>query len=162
MDKSVMGIDPGANGGVAIISNKREIVHVYSMPEMNWYEFECVCRSANVGHIFLEKVHAMPGQGVTSMFTFGEGYGRIKGWIEALTMPMTLVTPQRWQKIIHQGCSGDKPKIKTLQAIRQLYPGQSLLDPTKPKSSKAHDGIADAVGIADFGWRELGGLNAGR
>jgi len=78
----------------------------------------------------IEKVHAFPGQGVTSMFTFGQGYGFLRGCLVALAIPFTEVTPQKWMK--HFGLKKNKEettteyKRKILQKAQNLFPNSTV------------------------------------
>lgn len=94
-------------------------------------------------HVFIEKVHAMPGNGATSMFNFGYGFGLWVGIISALKMPVTMVPPQTWKKKIMQGF-GDK-EAAIIRAC-ELYPDFSNLF-----SRKKDIGRADATLIAEYG-----------
>lgn len=171
----IIGIDPGISGGVAIFNlggynkntqikdiiltetpfikttkkkknKKGELVErvskVYAESAMAkvlkvYSEVEC--------HVFMEKVGAMPDQGVVSMFNFGTGYGVWKGIIAAYELPYTLVTPQAWKKELMQGIS-DKDAAR-LRA-QQLFPKMS-----ESLRFKKDIGKADALLIAEFGRR---------
>jgi len=97
----------------------------------------------------IEKAHAMPGQGVTSMFSFGETYGGWFGLMGALGIPLRIVTPQAWKRAILAGTSKDK--AAAIAYVRRAYPGVNLL--ATERSRTAHDGMADAVCIAEYGMR---------
>lgn len=89
------GIDPGKNGG--IVSLEGDLVHCSRLSDPLSdiaSEFDAV----GVFIVYLEKVHAMPGQGVTSMFNFGRSYGQIEGILAALNIKHTEIQPQAWQK----------------------------------------------------------------
>jgi crossover junction endodeoxyribonuclease RuvC len=101
-----------------------------------------------VSVIYLEKVHAMPGQGVTSMFKFGEGYGSFKGIMAALAIPYVEITPQSWQKVMFAGISKELGKKRSVYKIGQLFPSLTKID----------DGSADALCMSLYGWSL--GLNA--
>lgn len=97
----VVGIDPGKKGAIAKIYMKNDKPKEY---EIYWWKDEAdlvfkikevVPESDLVG---LERVHAMPKQGVVSMFSFGEQFGLIKGALYALDIPFELIEPKRWQK----------------------------------------------------------------
>ena len=95
--------------------------------------------------VYVERVSAMPGQGVSGMFNFGTSYGIILGVIGALGMPMGLVTPGAWKKragLLHK----DKDEARTL--AQRLYP---MLDLSRKKDI----GRADAILIARFGKEEV-------
>ena len=98
--------------------------------------------------VFIEKVGAMPGQGVTSMFSFGVNYGMWQGVVTALKFPLTFVTPQAWKKVMLAGTSKDKGA--SLLRARQLWPDQA-----EWFSRKKDEGRAEALLIAEYG-RRLG------
>ena len=93
--------------------------------------------------IGIEKIHSMPGQGVASMFSMGEGFGIWQGILQAFFMPTTFITPQAWKKALMAGM----PKEKDASRIRaiQLFP--SVAEELKLKK---HHGRADALLIAEF------------
>lgn len=121
--KSYIGIDPGASGGIAILS---EGVKPYAvkMPETErdvfdtlnslktWHDTEAVA--------VIEKVHSMPGQGVASTFTFGKGYGALRMALIALEIPYREITPQTWQKAL--GCMTKGNKNVSKERAQQLFP----------------------------------------
>jgi len=108
----IFGIDPGVSGAICVL-NKRKIVEVYEMPTMiDGKKNKRQVNGAEVTNIFLkelgyekkeakvvvEHVNAMPGQGVTSMFNFGQSFGVIKGICAALRLPVYFVRPVKWKK----------------------------------------------------------------
>ncbi len=107
----IIGIDPGINGAISIIENKK-IIEVYDTPTMiDGKKNKRQINGAQVTNIFKERlngekevvvvvehVNAMPGQGVTSMFNFGQSFGVIKGICAALNLPIYFVRPTKWKK----------------------------------------------------------------
>ena len=107
----IIGVDPGINGAISIIENKK-ILEVYDTPTMiDGKKNKRQINSALVSSIFkerlnlnkdvivvVEQVNAMPGQGVTSMFNFGQSFGVIKGICAALSLPIHFVRPTKWKK----------------------------------------------------------------
>ena len=107
----IIGIDPGINGAISIIENKK-IIDVYDTPTMiDGKKNKRQINGAQVTNIFkerlngekevvvvVENVNAMPGQGVTSMFNFGQSFGVIKGICAALNLPIYFVRPAKWKK----------------------------------------------------------------
>ena len=155
MKKIILGFDPGQTGAVAAFDGER-IEAVIDMPTMtrlhgkgnqvNPYALTtalidlCAGREATA---VLEAVSAMPGQGVTSTFHFGESVGVVLGVLGALQIPVRMVTPAKWKKAA--GLLGrDKDAARTL-AI-QLHP-----EVADQLARKKDTGRADAVGIARFG-----------
>jgi len=158
--KIIIGIDPGLTGAVAVIKSDGElyvvdtpIIEVKKGKKMKKEylpsQMADILREylgANC-HVFLEKVHSMPKQGVSSVFGFGEGYGLWIGMIAAFRLPMTLVTPQSWKKVIMSGMSDkDAARIRA----QELFPKYSNL-----LSRKKDIGRADAILIAEYGRRTL-------
>ncbi len=146
MTQVIIGIDPGQKGAAAILLPQSTQVHTLEVFDL---------KHLRVGtHIFLEKAHAMPKQGVSSMFNYGVGFGRLIGWIEAMGVPYTLVTSPQWMKVMHQGCDGKlTTKERSFQACARLFPGVNLL--ATDRSKKPHDGMAEALLIAEYGRRTL-------
>ena len=100
----------------------------------------------------LEKVNAMPGQGVTSMFSFGQRYGELIGLAVALQLPITLVTPKEWQSLLKIKTTDKltKPQRKKeiAKAVSLLFPqAYSLITGSK---GGIKDGVSDAISIAYF------------
>lgn len=148
MNRMYIGIDPGKSGGIAVIdeyTNERWTIP-YSDEELIktcFYvmEFDSIC--------CLEKVSAMPHQGVTSMFNFGKSYGYIKGVLEAFSIPYQEITPQKWKKEF--GLSSDK--TASVEVCKRLFPDVDLL--ATPRCKKPHDGMAEALLMAEYARRKL-------
>lgn len=98
----------------------------------------------------VEKVGSMPGQGVASTFKFGKGYGSILGILAALDVPTELVTPQRWKGKVLAGTPKDKNAA--IAYCRRVFP---TVDLVLPNCRKPHDGMADALCLAEMGRREF-------
>jgi crossover junction endodeoxyribonuclease RuvC len=94
--------------------------------------------------VHVEKVSAMPGQGVTSMFSFGRNFGQWEGVIAALGCEVHYVTPQRWKKTMLAG----QPKGKEAARMRALQLFPYLVDALKRKKD---DGRAEALLIGEYG-----------
>ena len=157
----IAGIDPGLSGAIALIKTKSRKVKVCVMPTLKMTkskraldenEIRDYLIKWKVDHVFIEKVHAMPGQGVTSMFNFGAGWGCIQGICCGLYLPYTLVTPQAWKKVICAGMPKGS-KDTSIIIVKRLWPKVSLL-PT-PRCKKNSNGMGDALCIAEFGKRLL-------
>lgn len=136
------GIDPGATGALAIIKDTETILVDYNDDVSS-------IRSALLEHkptlVVLEKVSAMPGQGVTSMFKFGTNYGRWQGILDSLQIPYILIHPKTWQKEILSGLNkGDKKRA--LNYCRRLFPQAEL-------HLEKHIGRADALCLALYAKR---------
>ena len=153
-----IGIDPGKSGGIAIIDTEINSTHVTPVI-LSGKDIDAFAISKWIIHILkgrnnvvacIEKVHAMPGQGVTSMFKFGFVTGVMHGIIRTLGIPLHLVTPQAWKKEILAGTPKDKDAA--IDYCRRVYPNVNLL--ATPRSRKPHSGMADALCIAEYAKRK--------
>ena len=151
----IIGIDPGVSGGISILENKK-VIEVYDMPTMiDGKKNKRQVNGAQVANIIKEKlddnketvvvvehVNAMPGQGVTSMFNFGQSFGVIKGICSALSLPIYFVRPTKWKK--HFNLIKTNKDASRTKAI-EIYPGISHKISRKKDSNKA-----DAILIARY------------
>ncbi|MDC0429713.1 crossover junction endodeoxyribonuclease [Candidatus Pelagibacter sp.] len=153
----VIGIDPGISGSICFF-NEGKIVDVVEMPTMT--EGKKNKKQVNGAQIFneiserikrldkrdikivIEQVSAMPGQGVTSMFNFGQSYGILKGICSAMQLPMYFVRPAKWKKYFNL-INSEKDASRT-RAI-EIFPYFSSHLSRKKDSNKA-----DAILIASF------------
>ena len=155
----VIGIDVGFKGAIAFIDNGS--IDLLPMPINKGNKIYLDLRALTEyldeyipELVIIEKVSAMPKQGVTSVFRFGEQFGMIQGICSGLGLSYLLVRPQEWKKRILEGYpKGDKSA--SIRYVQQKYPDVSLL-PT-PRSRKPSDGMADAICIAEWGLK-YGGL----
>ena len=145
-----IGIDPGKNGGYAILV--RPFISTQPMDEKifvrEMHEISKAYPSENI-RCCLEKVGAMPGQGVTSMFSFGKNAGYIEGVLTALGIRYQLVVPRRWKAEF--GLTGSK--ADSIEVCRRLFPGVSLR--ASERCRKDSDGMAEALLMAEFARRKL-------
>ena len=150
-----IGIDPGKKGGVAVIkdlTDERMVeVYPYSDDTLKAACKEISSRGADNAFCVVEKVGAMPKQGVTSTFNFGKSFGYILGVLEANGIPYQLISPQRWKK--HFSLNNDKNK--SIQTAKRLFPSVSLLPTDRCRVES--DGMAEALLMAEFARRMSGG-----
>ncbi len=138
-----IGIDPGKKGGVAVIYE--DICNVYPYSDKNLIQVCWIYRRNCFATV--ENVHAMPGQGVTSTFSFGKSFGYILGVLDAYGIPHTEVDPRAWKKEF--GVTADKKT--SIWKCEELYPGLNLY-PTKRSRTKS-DGMAESVLISLYGMK---------
>jgi len=156
---TIIGIDPGLNGGLAAIYDEGlpsvSVMPITGSGKGRELDLSTLAGwiSDDVAKVYVEKVHAMPKQGVSSTFKFGVGYGSVLGVCAALHIPVVLVTPQEWKKTILRGLSWKGNKAASIQYCQRRWPEVSLL--ATKQSRKPHDGKADALCIAEYGWRQL-------
>lgn len=145
----IAAIDPGQKGGIAYIAPTGK-AEGRPMPlagkEIDGHELASQLRELAPSLVIIEKVHSMPKQGVASTFKFGMGYGLVIGICDALSLPYRLVTPQTWKKAVLSGTAKDKDAA--INFVRRAYPGVDL---APGRLRVPHDGIADAVCLAEYG-----------
>ena len=147
----VFGVDPGVNGAISILKNKI-IIDIYEMPTMidgkkNKKQINGPYLSAIIKKylkdkklnneefvLLAEQVNAMPGQGVTSMFNFGQSFGVIKGVCAALSLPIYFVRPAKWKK--HYNLINTNKDASRTKAI-EIYPNASIQLSKKKDLNKA-------------------------
>jgi crossover junction endodeoxyribonuclease RuvC len=152
--KLVVGIDPGLSGAIAFFDPTSGELEVVDMPVLasgtggkkvvNEDGLAGIFdkKSPHIRHVFLEQVGAMPGQGVTSMFSFGTTYGVIRGVLASHFLRRTMVTPQKWKKALGVPAAKDGARARA----SQLLPTHGSL-----WSRVKDDGRAEASLIAYYG-----------
>ena len=153
----IIGIDPGLSGSICFFEDGK-ILDVVEMPTMiegkknkkqvNGSQIynEILKRTSNLDKsdikVVIEQVSAMPGQGVTSMFNFGQSYGILKGICSAMQLPVYFVRPAKWKKYFNL-INSEKDASRT-RAI-EIFPYFSSQLSKKKDSNKA-----DAILISSF------------
>ena len=151
----IIGIDPGLSGAIAVLENNK-VLSMFDMPVMSEGKKnkrqlnsallvalikENIENSKEVS-VVVEQVNAMPGQGVTSMFNFGQTFGAIKGVCAALGLPIFFVRPSKWKKHFELiNSSKDSSRTKAIE----MYPSLS-----NDLSKKKDVNKSDAILIARF------------
>ena len=153
MTKRTLGIDVGLNGAIALVQDG-ELVGVVDMPtvtldrngkakrQVSVPELVDIIKTFDPNEAYVEKVFAMAGQGVTSVFSFGRSLGVVEGVLTTMKIKTTLMTPQTWQKGL--GMTGGKDGSRA--RAMELFPEQTALF----KRVK-DDGRSDAALIALWG-----------
>ena len=136
-----VGIDPGQSGALAVIDSE-----LYPIKVLDFSRIECAdylkSIKDNVALAFIELVHAMPKNGVVSMFRFGENFGWWQGVLNGLDIVFHYVPPQTWMK--HFGLTKNSPNDKpSLTLCRKAFPEVDL-------SLKKYNGRSDALCIAAY------------
>lgn len=150
-----LGIDPGLSGAIALLEG-RTLVDVFDMPVIETLsgkrkkrrispELLTVELEKYIGTIdraFIEDVHAMPGQGVSSMFTFGEAFGLARGVLAGLKIPTRMVSPVTWKRAMRLPQGKDASR----GMAAQLWPASAA-----SFRRQRDDGRAEAALIAFWG-----------
>jgi len=149
-----IGVDPGKRGGYALICDGEPDVHVWDDDGfVTWLTGVKVVAKANGDHVFaaVEKVGAMPRQGVTSMFSFGQSFGFILGVLTAFGIGYQLVPPRKWKAEF--GLLNTQ-KQASVDVAKRLFPSVSLLP--SDRCRKESDGMADALCLCEYARRHFG------
>jgi crossover junction endodeoxyribonuclease RuvC len=152
-----IGIDPGLSGGIAYTNEKGYMVS-FPMPVLSiggkkeidiktltiWFKNNSyACKMVGI-----EIQHAMPKQGVTSMFKIGKGYGILLGILNALNIPFAELRANEWQKEMFKGQPKGNTKDLSKKIAQQLYP--TLDFKATARCTNIHDGMTDACLIATY------------
>ena len=151
----IVGIDPGVSGAICILTNGK-ITRLYDMPTMidgkknkkqvNGAEITNILNNELINEknakVVIEHVTAMPGQGVTSMFNFGQSFGVIKGICAALKLPIYFIRPLKWKKHFNLiNTQKDASRTKVIETFPYI---------SSHLSKKKDANKADAILIARF------------
>jgi len=97
--------------------------------------------------VVLEKAQSMPGQGVSSVFNYGVGFGALQMALIVSGFPHEIIHPRKWQKVVLDGLPGNDTKKRAILKCQRRLPS---LDLTPGKKRKPHEGLADAACMALF------------
>lgn len=155
MNTAILGIDPGLSGALALydadgalevidvptLQLKKRVIDEYALARIidDW--------SSRVREVWLEQVATRPGEGAVGAFSFGRGYGLIRGICAASFLPIHDVTPAVWKRALK--VTGDKDEARARASA--LFPRHAGAWPLKK-----HDGRAEASLIALYGMRQIG------
>lgn len=151
----ILGIDPGVSGAYAALNpTTNELQWVLDLPtfkqkgkdrlDASELNSRISIYSNDIQFAVVEDVHAMPGQGVVSMFTFGEAKGMAIGVVAANNIPIYFINPSVWK--LAMGLSARKED--SIKRYDKLFPNDALIGNAKSKSNRA-----EAALIAYFGKR---------
>lgn len=147
---TIIGIDPGTNGGIAWITDGKPCVEKMPDTLKDLWELIQDIRAASspplgIGETnamaYIEQVHSSPQMGVKSAFTFGNGFGHLEMALTAAGIPFTRIRPQVWQKEL--GCLTKGDKLVTKRKAQELFPSMKITHAT-----------ADALLIAKYGTKQ--------
>lgn len=161
--KKVLGIDPGLSGSLVVTDGVTHFqwwpMPIRTLGKEKSITFQSVINLLKLIreehgriHVYLER--AVPfAMGAKSAFNYGRGFETVFTAVGIMRMPLTLVEPAKWTKLMHEGIRADlKPKARSIIAAERLYP---QIMPKLPKKSTGayHDGPVDALLISGYGLR---------
>jgi len=149
--KIIIGVDPGLTGAIGILDEQGRAVAAIDLPiqrdkSLAWVDGKELRRmlhdaiAGDEARVIIERVSAMPKQGVASSFLFGVGFGSLLGVLQAMQLPLELVTPAKWKREVGLD-SADKKA--SLHKARLMFPNIDL------RLAK-HDGRAEALLLAHW------------
>lgn len=151
----IIGLDPGSKSAAfAILTRAGAFIHADDAGDLTTPDnvrlfadhLDGYIAGCGAAFVVLEQVHAMPKQGVTSSFHFGQGYGALQGIVGAFGLPVTLVRPQVWKKALGLDSSAER----SLELARELYP-----DAANHLKRKRDHNRAEAICLAHYGLKAL-------
>lgn len=155
----ICGVDPGLSGAVCFYNASTGDVETIDMPsltlqrggksksEVDPHALAGLLWKRHCDHAFVEKVGAMPGQGTSSMFSFGKSYGVVLGVIAALGIPLTLVSPVKWKRTLGVTDGKDGARARASQLMPAAADQWSL---------KKDHGKAESALLALYGHQTIG------
>ena len=159
----IIGIDPGLSGAIAVLDDLK-IFDLFDMPimpegkknknQLNSAQLVNIIKRhihTNSTFVIVEQVSAMPGQGVTSMFNFGQTFGAIKGISATLKLPIFFVRPSKWKKHFELiNASKDSSRTRAIE----MYPKLSN-QLSKKKDVNKSDAILIARFFSETGFKDV-------
>lgn len=151
----ILGVDPGKKGGLAFLdTSTKKLLFCIPTPKVDdALDIESIADLLDTykpTKAVIESVHAMPKQGVSSMFTFGFVTGIMHGLTRGRKMRVYTPTPQAWKKTILAGT--EKDKDAAIAFCKSVYPDVTLIF---GRARTPNDGVADAICLATYGMRDL-------
>lgn len=153
---NIMAFDPGLSGAMAVINDHGILMEPFPVIG-GFLNLSAISAWASSNltldtRAYLEHVHAVYGSSAAGTFTFGRGMGSLEGLLTGLGISYELVQPKTWQREIHRGIEGKlTAKEKSRMAAARLFPQYDFR--ASEKCRKPHDGMIDAVLIAEYGKR---------
>ena len=141
-------MDVGKHGGFAVIQNT-ELILACDFDKTQFLDtLAFLSREQEATRACVERVHAMPKQGVASTFSFGMNFGWILGVLDAFEISYQLIEPRKWKAEFNL----NSDKQRSIEVAKQLFPKAELI----PNGCrKPHDGIAESILLAEYARRKL-------
>ncbi len=159
----IVGVDPGKDGALCALAEERfpSYLAVLPMPLIHGAKRDAYDLAkildwlSGADHVFVEKLQPMPLKKGGTIANYNRGYctALFETACTALKRPLTLVRPQEWQREMFAGSPGDDTKQRSILVAMRLFPGFDLR--RTERCCGPHDGIADALLIAEWGRRKL-------
>lgn len=159
MSKLFVGIDNGLNGGICVIDGDFGIVAKVVMPTIagkgskREYNLTAIkdfftLYENDITLVVLERAQAFPGQGVSSMFRIGLGFGILQGLLAGMNIRYQIIHPKTWQKVVLQDMNREDTKQASALYAQRMNPGYDWR--ATDRSKNIHDGLTDAYCMAVY------------
>lgn len=155
-----IGLDPGLNGGIAILTDDTIELHIMPLIGEKDYDIQAIKNvlrnHGDAALVCVERQQSMPGQGLTSTFKTGCGFGILLGLLAGLDIRYDVVPAQRWQRKLFTGLAhGQDTKVSSEIVAKRLFPKADFR--RSERATRASDGLTDAACIAEFARRTMRG-----
>lgn len=155
--KTIIGIDPGFNGGICILNEEGKIINKYIMPireidgkrELDSQRIKEILENVKpIKMLGIEKQQSIYGVNTSVVFKMGRGMGILEGLAVGLEIPYILILSRKWQKEMFGGLGKGDTKQQSRLLAQELFPNEDF---TATKRSRIlHDGMTDACLISVF------------
>lgn len=157
-----IGIDPGLSGGIAILEENKLLLFPMPLIGDKDYDVQAIKnifrKHSDTTLVCVERQQSMPGQGLSSTFKTGQGFGILIGVLSALELRYEITTAVRWQRRLFTGLKhGQDTKVSSEIVAKRLFPASDFRK--SERSRVASDGLTDAACIAEFARRMFGGID---
>jgi crossover junction endodeoxyribonuclease RuvC len=155
----ILSFDPGLSGAGAVVHVRGELLATFDLPLFGNMTSEAGRRINAAGladlvrehgpyaFAVVEQVSARPGQGVCSMFRFGQSYGTVLGVIGALTIPVHHASPAKWKRALGLNSDGEKSRARAIET----WPAHAELFARKKDHNRAEAALLGLYGLREFG-----------
>lgn len=148
----IIGIDPGTQGGIAVIQNDHTLIKVWALSSLTRPAIVSVLEeiTTNACHVFIEQVGVMPSDGIASAGKFMRSFGFLEGLIFANNIEPFYVLPQKWQQMMALAKVVGSRKAAHAKKATALFPKFAATCRQKRVTQE----VCDALLIAEYGWRK--------
>ena len=137
----IVGFDPGLSGGIAFVSEAGDLIDCKDLPvigegaqrRLDAANLAAIIRAYNPTRAVIEQVSAMPGNGVSGMFRFGQAVGTIAGVVGALGLPVTWVSPSKWKRAAGLDATAERSRARAIET----WPDHAALFARKKDHNRA-------------------------
>ena len=156
---SVLGVDIGATGAIALLSDQGELEDVWDMPVLrdgpakrrtvNAPLLAEIIYKSHAGRAYVERVGPRPMEGAVGAFAFGDAAGVVRGCLAAAAIPALFITPATWKRTVNIPPGKDMKDMARSKAINR-WPGKAVLFKRKMDDGRAEAALIAVAGLLRF------------